>query len=361
MLRTGQRRDAAMARLGFLAASLDALPSEVAVVDSQGDIVLVNEAWRAFGERNGLTTPGSCLGTSYLAACDVANEDGAIALAAQQGIRDVVLGRRETFTLEYPCHAPDAKRWFRLHVSAFTLDGERYVVTTHDDITARYVSEAILRAHEAELAAFNVALSHDPRGPLRRIDALAAETQDARAADLIQAETRRARDLVAAMIDMSRVSSATLDLQDVDLSRLATQVAAKIDRALEGHRVDWSIAPGLRARGDPALLRFLLENLMHNAWKFTRGSAHPRVEVTRDVDPAGRDAFVVRDNGVGFAPDDVTWLFRSFQRLANERESAGTGLGLATVSRIVERHGGRVWATGAPGEGAAFWFTLPQA
>lgn len=361
MLRTGQRREAAQARASFLAATFDAMPGEVAVLDAQGDIVLVNAAWRAFGESNGLATPESCLGTSYLAACDATGEDGEVALAAQLGLRDVIHGRRETLTMEYPCHAPDAKRWFVLRAAGFTLDGERYVVTMHEDITGHHVSEAIVRARETELAAFNVALSHDPRGPLRRIDALADETMDAHEAELVKAETRRARDFVAAMIDMSRVSSATLDLQDVDLSRLAARVAAKIEASLGEHRVAWSIAPGLRARGDPALLRFVLENLLHNAWKYTRGSPDARVEVGRGVDPAGAEAFFVRDNGVGFAPEDAPRLFRSFQRVADDRAPEGTGMGLATAARIVERHGGRVWATGAPGEGATFWFTLPRA
>jgi signal transduction histidine kinase len=115
------------------------------------------------------------------------------------------------------------------------------------------------------------------------------------------------------------------------------------------------------ARGDPVLLRFAIENLLHNAWKFTRPVAEPRVEMGLGEDAEGQPAFFVRDNGIGFPQESAERLFRAFERLPAASSFEGTGVGLASVARIVERHNGRVWATGEPGEGATFWFTLPGA
>ena len=120
----------------------------------------------------------------------------------------------------------------------------------------------------------------------------------------------------------------------------------------------FSVQDGLSAQGDPVLLRAVLENLLGNAWKFTGKTASPRVEVARE-DREGDAVFVVRDNGAGFDPAYASRLFGVFQRLHTAAEFEGTGIGLATVHRIVRRHGGRVWAEGAPGRGASFHFTLP--
>jgi light-regulated signal transduction histidine kinase (bacteriophytochrome) len=146
----------------------------------------------------------------------------------------------------------------------------------------------------------------------------------------------------------------------VDLSALAESIAAGLHEAEPQRRVEFAIASGVVAQGDADLLRVVLENLLGNAWKFTSKQAEGRVEFgVGEVD--GTAAYYVRDDGAGFDMAYVDKLFGAFQRLHRVSEFEGTGIGLATVQRIIHRHGGRVWAEGAVGEGATFYFTLGSA
>jgi signal transduction histidine kinase len=137
---------------------------------------------------------------------------------------------------------------------------------------------------------------------------------------------------------------------------MAAEIIAELRANEPGREVAVDIAPGLRATGDPSLVRNLLQNLIGNAWKFTRDRVDARVEFGRDSE----GAFFVRDNGAGFAQEYVDKLFRPFQRLHSQEQFAGDGIGLASVKRIVERHGGTIRAEGHPGQGATFRFTLPE-
>jgi hypothetical protein len=144
----------------------------------------------------------------------------------------------------------------------------------------------------------------------------------------------------------------------VDLSEIAKGLAADLAVAQPRSGVVVEIAPGLKARGDERLIRVVLENLLRNAWKFTSKKAQARIEVGSVSGP--EPAFFVRDNGAGFDPAYTGRLFGVFQRLHSREDFPGTGVGLATVQRIINRHGGRVWATGAIEEGATFFFSLPS-
>jgi light-regulated signal transduction histidine kinase (bacteriophytochrome) len=146
---------------------------------------------------------------------------------------------------------------------------------------------------------------------------------------------------------------------DVDLSALAREILAQLTAAAPTRVVDVIVAPGVTARGDPRLLRVVLTNLLDNAWKYTGKTEHARVEFGEARIDRER-VFYVRDNGAGFEMQYAGRLFGPFQRLHGVSEFPGTGVGLATVARIVHRHGGRVWAEAAPGEGAVFYFTLPR-
>jgi light-regulated signal transduction histidine kinase (bacteriophytochrome) len=145
----------------------------------------------------------------------------------------------------------------------------------------------------------------------------------------------------------------------VNLSELAAEIAADLQRQAPDRVVDWVLAPGLTASGDPGLLRTVLENLIGNAWKFTSKLPRARIELgTREEE--GRSVLFVRDNGAGFDMAHAAKLFGAFQRLHAVADFAGSGVGLASVKRIIHRHGGRVWAEGAPDLGATISFTLPQ-
>jgi signal transduction histidine kinase len=146
--------------------------------------------------------------------------------------------------------------------------------------------------------------------------------------------------------------------EPVDLSRLAEEIVAQLKSAAPERRVEVSIDAGLSARGDARLLGIVLSNLLENAWKYTGKTADARIEFSATAGER-ETVFCVKDNGAGFDMRYVDKLFGAFQRLHTEREFPGTGVGLATVARIVHRHGGRVWALGEPGKGASFFFALP--
>jgi len=163
-------------------------------------------------------------------------------------------------------------------------------------------------------------------------------------------------DLINDILELSRISRLDLEPADCDLSALARRILARLAEAEPGRAVDARVADGLRARGDPRLLEQLLDNLLRNAWKYTAPRQRARIELA--AVPAPDPTFVVRDNGVGFDMAYADKLFKPFQRLHGP-EFEGTGVGLATVQRIVARHGGEVWAEAREDEGAAFFFRLP--
>jgi light-regulated signal transduction histidine kinase (bacteriophytochrome) len=146
-------------------------------------------------------------------------------------------------------------------------------------------------------------------------------------------------------------------IDDFDLSEIALALATNLQDAAPERQAEFTIAPGLHANGDPRLMQVALDNLLSNSWKFTAPRTPARIEFGKTaVD--GKPAFFVRDNGVGFDMAYAGKMFGAFQRFHDAREFAGTGIGLATVQRIIHKHGGRIWAESQPGEGAIFYFTL---
>lgn len=244
------------------------------------------------------------------------------------------------------------------------------------DISERKRSEdALARAKDAaesasgELEAFSYSVAHDLRAPLRGMNGFAqllletyANKFDAEGQDWLQEVVFNAKKmggLIDALLSLSRVTRSELRPEAVDLSSVARQVATSLSATEPGRSVEWAIQGELRADLDPSLAHALLENLLGNAWKFTSKTNGARVEfgtTRRD----GVDAFYVRDNGAGFDMAFANKLFAPFQRLHTTQEFPGTGIGLATVQRIVRRHGGRIWAEGAVKAGATFFFSLPR-
>jgi signal transduction histidine kinase len=164
-------------------------------------------------------------------------------------------------------------------------------------------------------------------------------------------------ELIDDLLLLSRVTRLDLDRRPIDLSSLAREVADILQRGEPDRQVDIRIEEGLTAEADERLMRIAVENLFGNAWKFTRRVERPRIEF--GAAESGEHTYVVRDNGAGFEMERADKLFRPFQRLHSESDFPGTGIGLATIHRVIDRHGGRVWAEGSVGQGAAFFFTLP--
>ena len=229
-------------------------------------------------------------------------------------------------------------------------------------------SHIALEAANEELEAFSYSVAHDLRAPLRAIHGFSqalledhATAIDEKGQEYLARASNaavRMSQLIDDLLTLSRISRAPLVRSRVDLSGLARSISGELDRQHD-QRVHVTIADDLVATGDERLLQIALENLLGNAWKFTSKTGEPRVELTAEMIDGVR-AFIVRDNGAGFDEAYAAKLFAPFQRLHSEREFAGTGIGLATVQRIVRRHGGRVWARGVVDRGATFYFTLPD-
>ena len=242
------------------------------------------------------------------------------------------------------------------------------------DLTERKRTNELLRRHTAQLEAANVELdafaysvSHDLRAPLRSIDGFSqalledyAGRLDAAGQDYLQrvrAATQRMATLIDDLLDLSRVTRSEMTIAPVDLSELARELATELTSGDPERHVEIVITPDVAVRADRGLLRVVLHNLMGNAWKFTGKRSDARIEVGV-VAADGERAYYVRDNGAGFDMAYASKLFGAFQRLHRVTEFPGTGVGLATVQRIIHRHGGRVWAESAVGRGATFYFTL---
>ncbi len=252
---------------------------------------------------------------------------------------------------------------------ALTQARLREALRRERDLLETRVAErtAALEEANAELDAFAYSVSHDLRAPLRAMDGFsrailedAADRLDDDGRDClgrIRGAAREMAQLIEDLLALSRVSRAEMRREAVDLSALAQAVGNELRASQLDRAVDLSVEPGLAAHGDPSLLRSVLRNLLGNAWKFTGKAAAPRVEFGR-IPRDGETAYFVRDNGAGFDMAYSAKLFAPFQRLHSAAEFPGTGVGLATVARIVRRHGGRAWAEGVPGRGATFYFTL---
>jgi hypothetical protein len=244
-------------------------------------------------------------------------------------------------------------------------DVQRLNETLEEQVRSR---TAELEAANAELEAFSYSVSHDLRAPLRAMagfsEILRAEHAAALPPDAIallersEAAARRMGQLIENLLGLARVSRQDMHKAHVDLSALAAEITAELAEASPARKLEVRVAPGLSAHADPALIRVALQNLLANAWKYTAKSAQPRVEFGAEVSGDER-VFYVRDNGTGFDMQYAGQIFRPFERLHDDHEYEGTGIGLATVDRIIRRHGGRVWAEAAPDRGATFRFTLP--
>jgi light-regulated signal transduction histidine kinase (bacteriophytochrome) len=235
----------------------------------------------------------------------------------------------------------------------------------------RMVAERTLELASAnqELEAFSYSVAHDLRAPLRRIDGFSqllledyAGKLDAEGSKYLQQIRKSAQEmgrLIDDLLALSRVTRSELRRERVDLTTLARSILARLQKNEPGRKAKLVISAGLSANGDTHLLSVVLENLLGNAWKFTGKRPLARIEVGARQEE-GQRVFFVRDNGAGFDMAYAHKLFGPFQRLHSAAEFEGTGIGLATVQRIVRRHGGRVWAEAEVGRGATFYFTLNE-
>jgi len=282
----------------------------------------------------------------------------------------------EPFDLELELiTAKNHHRWVRAIGKALRENGKtRKVFGTFQDITERKTAENVIRqrtieleATNRELESFSYSVSHDLRAPLRTIDGFSLALMEDYSGKVdetgmdhlrrVRAATLRMAQLIDDLLKLSRVSRGELRIERADLGALARSVERELERSEPTRKVDLAVGTDLVVDGDARLLHLVMENLLSNAWKFT--GKHPKATVTiGKLEKAGETIFFVRDDGAGFDMAFVGKLFGPFQRLHSLEEFPGSGIGLATVQRIVHRHGGRIWAEGAVEKGATFWFTL---
>ena len=228
-------------------------------------------------------------------------------------------------------------------------------------------SDPALDAMRAEYESFTYTVSHDLRAPLRVVEGFSRIVKEDYGRhldrighdhlDRVMAAAARMNCMIDALLELSKLSTQPIARQPVNLTQLAGYVIDELRRQSPGRDVDVQVEPGLAVQGDPTLLRLVLENLLGNAWKYTARTPAAQIIFGR----GGADTFIVRDNGAGFDMRFADRLFGVFQRLHSAAEFQGTGVGLASVRRIVRRHGGEVWAESEVGRGASFHFTLPSA
>ena len=360
-----RRRQAEAERDGFFTLSLDLM----CIADPGGRFTRLNPAWEALGY-----TVDELMAMPYLAFVHPEDREATLAETGK-----IVAGAKTTaFENRYRCK-DGSYRWL-LWKAAISSDG-RHIFAAARDITDRKNAEQELRqqaqlldfnntqleAANKELEAFSYSVSHDLRAPLRGIDGFSQALLEDYADKLdddgkenlnrVRAASQRMGHLIDDMLNLSRVTRVDFRREQVDLTAVAKAVVAELRKAEPGREVEFVVADGLVADVDARLLRVVLDNLIGNAWKFTGKQAKARIEFGC-TDEDGSRVYFVRDNGVGFDMTFSAKLFGAFQRLHAMSEFPGTGIGLATVQRVIRRHGGRVWAEAELGRGATFFFTL---
>ncbi|HNA83423.1 MAG TPA: PAS domain S-box protein [Thiobacillaceae bacterium] len=354
-------------------ALLESAPDAVVIADTHGRVVLVNaqtESLFGFGRHELLGMPVEMLLPERFRADHAGLRQGYAARPVTRPMGaglDLYARRRDGG--EFPVS---------ISLSPIRVGELTYVYAAIRDITAQRVAERRIRelndslarqnndlkAVNQELEAFSYSVSHDLRAPLRAIDGFSQILLKEHAGQLdekgldrlgrVRRGAQRMGELIDDLLKLSRVSRAELKVQRVDLGGLATEVVEALRKQEPERSVTLDIAPNLDAEADPKLLRIALDNLLGNAWKFTARRQAARIEVGRE----NATTFFVRDNGAGFDMAYADKLFGAFQRLHDATEFPGTGIGLATVQRVIHKHGGRIWAESAPEAGATFRFTL---
>jgi PAS domain S-box-containing protein len=341
---------------------LEAVPDAMVCVRADGRIALVNaQTERLFGYRR-----DELVGQP-------------VEMLVPDAVRDAHPGRRAGYEADprpRPMGTGSQLAGRRRDASTFPADISLSTVDTDEgplitaavrDMTGHQQVKDLERANQ-NMEAFAYSVAHDLRAPLRALSGFSealledyGDTLDDEGRDyagrIVEASEQMAT-LIDDLLRLSRMSRAEVHLHAVDLGAEATRIAAELQRSDPGRRVSFDIQHPVQVQADPGLIRTVLQNLLENAWKFTSGQADASIEFGADPAGDGRLCCYVRDNGAGFDPAYSDQLFQPFRRLHDAREFPGTGVGLASVRQIVERHGGCVGAEGAVGKGAAFHFTI---
>ena len=252
-----------------------------------------------------------------------------------------------------------------IHALLHTFSDLPDLAATQEALSQRTIQ---LEAANRELESFSYSVSHDLQAPLRMINGFSQilwenyrphlDDRGQHYLQRIQANSQRMSDLIDALLGLSRVTRSQMKTSKVNLSAIALNIIEELTAEDPQRQVEVTIAPNLEVNGDPQLLRIALCNLFNNAWKYTSRRSPAKIEFDVLISDEGATTYYLRDNGAGFDRDYADKLFKAFQRLHSSGEFPGTGIGLATVQRIIFRHGGKVWAEGQCDRGATIYFSL---
>ncbi|WP_223174398.1 ATP-binding protein [Halorubrum xinjiangense] len=329
--------------IGLPVSGLNALPAELAILDSEGTIVLVNEAWERFADENYGRDPEYWVGDNYLEVTEQAGEGGA-AGDVLEGLRTLLDGNTESFRVEYPCHSPTEQRWFIMYAAEFEHNGEQHVLVSHHNITDRKLAEMQSNARAEQLHSLFEVLTHDIRNPLNVIDGytemLAADLGDVDELNKIRRAAQRITEIMEATLEFTKTDALT-EVESLELKEIAREgwkSVATTDATL-------SVISSKQILGDRRLLLQLFENLFRNAIE------HAGNDCTVTVGPLGT-GFYIEDNGSGI-PQNI----REKVTGADFSTRGTGGLGLPIVQSIVTAHGGNLLITESFEEGARFEIT----
>jgi len=366
---------------------LDALPANIALLDKDGVIVEVNQAWKNFGDDNALCSSNYNINDNYIEiAAKTLGIDLVEGRLMADGIKKVLSGEIKDFHLEYACHSPVEQRWFRAEVAPLMKEHGKGAVVMHVNITARKMAEialqelndrleekvnertALLEGVNQELEAFSYSVSHDLRAPLRAVNgyskileedyAAVLDEEGHRLLRIIQGSAERMNTLIEDLLAFSKLGRQALNHSILNMNTLMQDTITELSQFTD-LKSEIKINELHAAPGDLALMKHVVMNLLANAIKYSSLSDNPRIEISSRATKTDI-IYSIQDNGVGFDMQYVGKLFRVFQRLHSNDQFEGTGVGLAIVQRIIHRHKGKVWAEGKVGEGATFYFSLPK-
>lgn len=357
--------------------TMNALSAHIAILDEDGKIIAVNQAWERFGAANGLTSKCGAVGSDYRSPLREGDEqDQQTAEDAYQSIGKLLSGEIADFSLEYPCHGPDQLRWFLMRASAFEHEGQRRVVVAHVDISQRCIAEQALasnvetlRLKNEEMEQFIYTVSHDLKSPLVTIAGLTGvldleidkgTTQKAR--DLlstIKGTSDHMRQTISDLLEYIRVGNVEVEFDLVPVVEVLQEVLEKHAPLIEEKQLKTRIPKEeLQVLGDRVRVTYVLDNLLVNAIRHGCPTPGSRIEVFCRENQDWMSIHV-RDQGPGIPLETQNRIFGLFER--GTADSGGTGVGLAIVKRVMESHGGDVSVSSSPGCGAEFVVRFPKA
>jgi PAS domain S-box-containing protein len=367
---------------------LNSIPAQIALLDSEGIIIAVNQTWRNFGMTNSLKSNSYGIGENYIkVSAKAVGSDEMSGKKMAIGIGEVIKGNVNGFSLEYPCHSPGEKRWFIARVSPTQHGTDRGAVVMHTNITERVMAdEEIKKLNETlekrveertselllankDLEAYTGTVSHDLRAPARAIANFAKiireeyankmELKEMELFRFIEDSAIRMNDIINDLLKLAKYGNEKMKPEMIDMTRFIEGIWLNISR-ISPHNAELDLKGLSEEMIDKSTMQQVIINLLTNAIKYSSKKDKPVVTIWSEVNKE-YTTFYFKDNGAGFDMKNYSRLFGAFQRFHNARDFEGTGVGLTLVKRIIEKHGGTVGAEAKLGEGATFYFTLPAA